>query len=312
LLRIAIVGSGGVGGYFGGRLAAAGTDVTFVARGAHLEALRTDGLRIQSPLGNLHLPHVRATDDTSAVGPVDVVFFTVKLYDTASASALLPPLIGPETVVVPFQNGVQSVDVLTRAVGETHTAGGTALVAAVILQPGIIRHTANDRLTFGELNGRRSARLAHLHDACRAAGFQAKLSEDIQVDIWTKFVWLSVFSGMTTVTRLPIGALRDDRELLTMCRAAALESMAVAHAKGVALPASVVDDMVAGFHALPPQAKSSMLEDLERGRPLELPWLSGAVVRIAEEVGVLTPAHRFITTVLTPYVRGVPHFEVRK
>jgi 2-dehydropantoate 2-reductase len=305
-MRIAILGSGGVGGYFGGRLAAAGTDVTFVARGAHLEALRTHGLRIQSPLGDVHLPRIRATDDPSTIGPVDIVFFTVKLYDTDSATALLPPLIGPDTVVVPFQNGVQSVDVLTRAVGELHTAGGTAVVAAVIVEPGVIRHTANDRLTFGELNGRRSARLAQLQDACRSAGFQPKLSEHIEIDIWSKFVWLSVFSGMTTVTRLPIGALRDDPDLLAMCLAAGMEAMAVAHAKGIALPVTVLDDMIAGFQALPPQAKSSMLEDLERGRPLELPWLSGAVVRIAEEVGVLTPAHRFITTVLTPYVRGAP------
>ena len=187
-MRIAIVGSGGVGGYFGGRLAAAGTDVSFIARGAHLDALRTRGLRIQSPLGDLHLPQVRATDDPSAIGPVDVVFFTVKLYDTDPATALLPPLIGSDTVVVPFQNGVQSVEALTRAVGAEHTAGGTAIVAAVVAEPGVIRHTANDRLTFGELNGTRSRRLEQLHDACRAAGFQARLSEHIEIDVWSKFV----------------------------------------------------------------------------------------------------------------------------
>ncbi len=303
-MRIAILGSGGVGGYFGGRLAAAGTDVTFIARGAHLDALRTRGLRIQSPLGDVHLPAVRATDDPSTIGPVDVVFFTVKLYDTDSATALLPPLIGSDTVVVPFQNGVQSVEVLTRAVGAQHTAGGTAIVAAVVAEPGVIRHTANDRLTFGELNGTRSRRLEDLYDACRAAGFQAKLSEHIEIDIWSKFVWLSVFSGVTTVARLPIGAVCDDADLMAMCQAAGLETMTVAHAKGIKLPAKVFDDMISRFQGLPPHAKSSMLEDLERGRPLELPWLSGAVVRIGEEVGVLAPTHRFITTVLTPYVHG--------
>jgi 2-dehydropantoate 2-reductase len=303
-MRIAIVGSGGVGGYFGGRLAAAGTDVTFIARGAHLDALRTRGLRIESLLGDIHLPDVRATDDPSAIGPVDVVFFTVKLYDTESATALLPPLIGPHTVVVPFQNGVQSVGVLTRAVGEAHTAGGTAFVYAVVAEPGVIRHTANDRLTFGELDGSRSARLERLHEACLAAGFKATLSEHIEIDIWIKFVWLTVFSGVTTVTRLPIGPLRDDPDLLALCQAAGMETMAVAHAKGISLPAKVLDDMIAGFQALPPQARSSMLDDLERGRRLELPWLSGAVVRIGEEVGVLTPTHRFITTVLMPYAAG--------
>jgi 2-dehydropantoate 2-reductase len=303
-VRIAILGSGGVGGYFGGRLAAAGTDVAFIARGAHLEALRTRGLRIQSPLGNFYVPNVHATDNPSTIGPVDVVFFTVKLYDTASATELLPPLIGPDTVVVPFQNGVQSVEVLTRAVGPQHTAGGTAYVAAVVAEPGVIRHTANNRLTFGEMNGDRSPRLEYLHEACRAAGFQSKLSEHIEIDIWSKFVWLSVFSGVTTVTRLPIGAVRDDPDLMTMCQAAGMETMAVAHAKGIPLPTKVFDDMLKGFQALPPQAKSSMLEDLERGRPLELPWLSGAVVRIGEEVGVLAPTHRFIATVLAPYAGG--------
>ena len=303
-MHIAIFGSGGVGGYFGGRLAAAGTDVTFIARGAHLDALRTRGLRIESPLGNVHLPQVRATDDPSTIGPVDVVFFTVKLYDTESAMALLPPLIGPQTVVVPFQNGVQSVAALTRAVGAPHTAGGTAFVYAVVTEPGVIRHTANDRLTFGELDGSRSARLEQLHEACLAAGFKATLSEQIEIDIWTKFVWLTVFSGVTSVTRLPIGALRDDPDLLALCQAAGMETMAVAHARGISLPATVLDDMIAGFQALPPQAKSSMLDDLERGRRLELPWLSGAVVRLGEEAGVMTPTHRFITTVLMPYAAG--------
>ena len=158
-VRIAIVGSGGVGGYFGGRLAAAGADVTFVARGRHLQALQTSGLRIESPKGDLHLPRVNATGDTAAIGPVDVVFFTVKLYDNDSATRLLPPLLGPDTVVIPFQNGVDSVDLLTRAVGRARVAGGTAYLAAVIAEPGVIRHTAMDHLLFGELDGIRTPRL---------------------------------------------------------------------------------------------------------------------------------------------------------
>ena len=302
-MRIAVLGSGGVGGYFGGRLAAAGSDVTFIARGAHLDALQTRGLRIDSPEGAVELPQVRATDDPSSIGPVDIVFFTVKLYHTEAATALLPPLIGPDTVVVPFQNGVEAVDVLTRAVGREHAAGGTAFVAAVIAEPGVIRHTANETLTFGEANGTRSPRLERLLEACRAAGFQARLSENIEVDIWSKFVWLSTLSGVTTVTRLPIGAVRDDPDLLAMCQAAGIETMAVARAKGIPLPTKVFDDMISGFQQLPPQVKSSMLEDLERGKPLELPWLSGAVVRIGDELGVSTPIHRFITTVLGPYSR---------
>jgi len=303
-MRIAILGTGGVGGYFGGRLAATGADVTFIARGAHLDALRRNGFRLQSPKGDLHLPRVNATADPAAIGTVDVVFFTVKLYDTDEATRLLPALLGPDTVVIPFQNGVDSVEVLTRAAGRAHTAGGTAYVAAVIAEPGLIRHTAMDHLIFGELDGAPSPRLERLLAACQQAGFQATLSDCILVDIWSKFVRLSVFSGMTAVTRCPLGPLRDDPELLAMLQAAALETMAVARASGVPLAAEVLGETMTMVHGLPRQAKSSMLEDLERGKPLELPWLSGAVVRIGRQHGIDTPIHRFIATVLQPHVAG--------
>jgi 2-dehydropantoate 2-reductase len=306
-MRIAIVGSGGVGGYFGARLAAAGADVVFFARGRHLQALRTSGLRLESLKGNLHLPNVNATDDPAAIGPVDVVFFTVKLYDNESATELLPPLVGPGTVVIPFQNGVDSVDLLTRAVGRPHVAGGTAYLAAVIAEPGVIRHTAMDHLVFGELDGTRGPRLERLLEACRLSGFQATLSEHIEIDIWSKFVRLSTLSGMTAVTRSPIGPLRDDPDVFAMWQAALMETMAVARAKGIPLTAQVFDQTITMLQGLPPGAKSSMLEDLERGKPLELPWLSGAVVRIGAEVGVETPIHRFIATVLRPHVSGSLH-----
>jgi 2-dehydropantoate 2-reductase len=304
-MRIAIVGSGGVGGYFGGRLAATGVDVTFLARGAHLDAMRTRGLRIDSPKGDVHLPHVKAESDPAAIGPAEIVFFAVKLYDTERALELLPPLVGPETVVIPLQNGVDSVAALTRAVGAPHTAGGTCYVSAVIAEPGVIRHTAMDHLIFGELDGTRTARLEWLLEACRPAGFQATLSTDITLDIWAKFVRLSVFSGMTAVTRSPLGVLRDDPDLFAMLTDAVRETMAVARAKGIAMPASTVEDVAMAYRALPAQTKSSMLEDLERGRRLELPWLSGAVLRIGRETGVETPTHRFINTVLTPHVLGL-------
>ena len=303
-MRIAIVGSGGVGGYFGGRLAAAGVDVTFLARGAHLEAMRARGLRIDSPKGNVHLPRVKAESDPTAVGHADVVFFAVKLYDTEGALALLPPLVGPDTVVIGFQNGVETIGTLTRAVGASHTAGGVSYVSAVIAEPGVIRHTAMDHLMFGELDGSRSPRLEALLEACRPAGVQATLSSDITVDIWTKFVRLSVFSGMTAVTRGPIGVIVNDPELLEMLKAAARETMAVAHAQGVAVPEGIDEDVAKAYRALPPQAKASMLEDLERGRRIELPWLSGAVVRLGREVGVATPTHTFINAVLRPHVNG--------
>src|SRR5258706_10327054 len=303
-MRIAIVGAGGVGGYFGGRLAAAAADVAFLARGAHLEAMRARGLRITSPKGDLHLPRVSAESDPAEVGRVDLVFFAVKLYDTTGALAMLPPLVGPNTIVVGFQNGVETVASLTRAVGAAHTAGGVSYVSAVIAEPGVIKHTAMDHLIFGMPDGSRSPQLQALLEACRPAAFQSTLSPDITVEIWTKFVRLSVFSGMTAVTRGPIGAIVNDPELLEMLKAAVRETLAVAHAKGVAVASSIDEDVANAYKALPPQAKASMLEDLERGRRIELPWLSGAVARIGREVGVPTPIHHFIATVLKPYVNG--------
>jgi 2-dehydropantoate 2-reductase len=303
-MRIAILGSGGVGGYFGGRLAASGSDVTFVARGAHLAAMRERGLRIESPLGNLHLPSVNATDDPAAVGPVDIVLFTVKLYDTESATAMLPALIGPSTLVIPFQNGVDSIDVLTKAVGREHVAGGTAYVAAVISEPGVIRHTAMNRLIFGPISGPPPASLEALRDACKLAGIDVTVSDRILIEIWTKFARLSVYSGMTSVTRSPIGVIRDDSELFAMMQTALRESIAVARARQIPLPESTFADALAATVALPPNAKSSMLEDLERGRPLELSWLSGAIVRAGEEVGVPTPTHKLIVSLLRPHVKG--------
>jgi 2-dehydropantoate 2-reductase len=303
-MRIAVVGTGGVGGYFGGRLAAAGADVSFVARGAHLAAMRGNGLRIHSPKGDVHLARVTASDDPREIGPVDVVMFTVKLYDADDAVRLLPPLIGPSTVVIPLQNGVEGVDIVLRAVGREHTAGGTCYVSAVIVEPGVIKHTAMDHLLFGELDGSRSPRLEQLLDACRRTNFQTTLSDDITVEIWTKFTRLSVLSGMTTVTRAPLGVIVNDPDLLAMLKAAVAEALTVARAKGVNVRADMVDDVARAYQALPPQTKSSMLEDLERGRRLELPWLSGAVARLGAEAGVKTPIHSFITTVLKPYVNG--------
>jgi len=305
-VKIAIVGAGGVGGYFGGRLLAAGADVRFLARGAHLDSMRTIGLRIESPKGNVHLPRVEATDDPAAIGPSDVVFFTVKLYDSESAIGALKPLLGPDTVVIPFQNGVESVGMLTRAIGADHTAGGTAYITAVVAQPGLIRHTVMDSLFVGETDGRPTARLERLVGACRSAGFQATRSDDIGVDIWTKFVRLSVFSGMTAVTRCPIGPIVSDPALFAMLYGALNEAYAVARASGIAVSPSIVaeDAVRKAYAAMAPQAKSSMLQDLERGRRLELPWLSGAVVRLGERLGVPTPTHRFITAVLMPHVRG--------
>ena len=303
-MRIAVIGAGGVGGYFGARLAHAGSDVAFLARGAHLHAMQTSGLHIQSPRGDIHVKAVVASDDPKALGPADVVLFTVKLYDTESAAALLPPLLGPATVVITLQNGVDSVDMLTKAFGREHVAGGVAHVQAAITEPGVIRHTALSLLIFGELDNTKSPRLQAFYDHCRSAGFDAKLADDIQYELWLKFVRLTALSGMMAVTRSPLGVLRDDPDLWAMFQAAVMEAMAVAHAKGIRFPSSTFTDMLKHIGGMPPQAKSSMLEDLEHGRRLELPWLNATLARIGDEVGVPTPIHRFIATTLKPFVQG--------
>jgi 2-dehydropantoate 2-reductase len=303
-MRIAVVGAGGVGGYFGGRLAAAGGDVHFLARGAHLQAMRANGLRILSPKGDVHVPRVNASDDPHAIGPADIVLFAVKLYDTDAALRLLPPLVGTNTIVLPFQNGVDGVEIVSRAVGREHTGGGTCYVSAAIAQPGVIKHTAMDHLIFGTLDGSDHPNLDALLTACRKTNFQSTLSTDINVDIWTKFTRLSVLSGMTTVTRSPLGVIMKDPDLRELLKAAVAEALAVAHAKHIAVRGDMVDDVVKAYDALPPQTKASMLVDLENGRRLELPWLSGAVARIGAELGVPTPIHGFITAVLKPFVGG--------
>lgn len=304
-MKIAIFGSGGVGGYFGGRLAAAGEDVTFIARGTHLAALQQGGLHIDSPNGALHLSTVQATDDPAMVGPVDVVLFTVKLYDVDAAAAALEPMIGPNTVVITLQNGVDAVDMVAKHVGAEHVAGGVAYIVIVIDQPGHLRHTTAQQLVFGERDGTRSPRLVAFEEAGIRAGFQATASTTMETDLWIKFVRLATWSGMTTVTRSSMAVVRDNAELFAMMMAAIDETIAVGRARGIVFPPTLVDDTLALIRSFPATSKSSMLEDFERGRRLELPWLSGAVVRLGKAVGVPTPTHQFIAAVLQPFVNGV-------
>jgi 2-dehydropantoate 2-reductase len=303
-MRLVTIGAGGVGGYFGARLIAAGEDVTFVARGVHLAAMQRHGLQLESPKGDLHLQNVQATDDVASIGQADIVLLTVKMYDLEAAAAGVKPLVGPDTAVITLQNGVEAVDIVSRFVPRANVVGGVAYVAAVIAEPGLIRHTSLDALIFGELDGRRSERLSKLAAACERAGFAARVSDDINVDLWAKFARLSVFSGMTAVTRSPIGVLRDDAELYAMLQAACQETIRVGRAQGVALPEALMGEIEQMVQSLPHHAKASMLEDLERGKRLELPWLSGAVVRLGRAAGVATPIHQFIATVLKPHVNG--------
>ncbi len=298
-MRIAVMGSGGVGGYFGARLAASGNDVWFIARGAHLEAIRRDGLHVASALGGMHIQPARATERPEEVGPVDMVMFTVKLWDTETAAERLKPLLGPDTGVVSFQNGVDSAERLTRILGPGRAVGGVSHIAAAIEAPGIIRHTGTlARLSVGEWDGSESRRVAGFVAAAKAAGIDVVHAADIGRTIWEKFVFLAPFSGVTSLLRQPIGAVRGDDDGRWLYQCAVEEAVAVARAKGIALPEDQVQRVLAFSDGLPVEMKSSMLGDLERGGRLELPWLSGAVVRLGRELGIATPVHRTILAAL--------------
>jgi 2-dehydropantoate 2-reductase len=299
------MGSGGVGGYLGARLAASGQDVTFLARGAHLAAIREHGLALRSALGDVLIRPAKAGDDPAAIGPVDVVIFAVKLYDTEAAAAASRPLIGPGTGVLTLQNGVDSTGTLARELGAASVIGGVAQIASVIAEPGVIRHTGTmARFVLGELNGEKSERVGALADALRAAGVDHQVSPDIQRDVWDKMVFLATFAGLTALMRLPIGPIREDADARAMLRAGLHEAHAVARARGIGLSGDFVERALARCDGLPHEMKSSMLQDLERGRRLELPWLSGTIARLGQELGVPTPIHAFITSALKLHAAG--------
>ncbi|MGH6896130.1 MAG: 2-dehydropantoate 2-reductase [Geminicoccaceae bacterium] len=304
-MRIAIMGSGGVGGYLGGRLAAAGQDVTFIARGAHLQAIVEHGLRIKSARGDVTVRPAQATDDPGSLGPVDLVIFAVKLYDTEAAAQATGPLVAPPTGVVTFQNGVDAPEILARVLGPDHVIGGVAKIASVVAEPGVIHHTGTmAAFVFGELDGTRSQRVAALEGALGAAALDHAVSADIWRDIWDKMAFLASFAGVTSLVRLPIGPIREDPKTRAMLRAALEEAFAVARAKGIALQGDFVAATLAHCDRLPFEMKSSMLQDLERGRRLELPWLSGTIARLGRELGVATPTHTFITDALRLHAGG--------
>lgn len=304
-MKIVVVGAGGVGGYFGGRLAATGSDVTFIARGEHLAALRRNGLRIESALGNALIRPVKVTDDPATLGHADMVWIAVKLWGTEEAARAIAPLMGPETAVISFQNGVEAEDLLLRLYGRERVMGGVAHIAAVIEQPGIIRHNGTlQKLAFGELDGRRSPRAEALLAACRGAGIDASIPADINRGIWEKFVFLVGLSGMTALTRQPIGAVREDPDSRAMLLEVMREAAAVARAKGVVLASDAAEQQLAFTDGLPAAMISSMLGDLRRGNRLELPWLAGAVVRLGRELGVSTPMNSAVYAALKPYADG--------
>jgi 2-dehydropantoate 2-reductase len=306
-MKIAVIGAGGVGGAFGAALAKAGADVTFVARGAHLAAMQKNGLRITGGRGETHILPTQATDRPEAIGPVDYVLFCVKLWDVESAGEAIRPLVGPDTAVIPFQNGIDAHERLQAILGPRAVMGGVAQISATITEPGVVRQTGTFmRLVFGEIDGGHSARGSAFLDLCKKAGFDATHSERILTDLWLKFILLATNSGMTAATRLPFGKLRDDPDILSLFEAGFAEAAALGRAKGVVLPDDVVAKCIAATKAFPVDMMASMAHDLIRAGRIELPWLSGKVVALGKELGIPTPVHATLFGVLKPYVLGAP------
>ncbi len=306
-MRIAVVGAGGVGGGFGAALAQAGGDVTFIARGAHLAAMKNTGLRIESPRGDVHLVPTQATDDPASIGPVDIVLFCVKLWDVESAGQQIKPLVGPQTAVIPLQNGVDAPERLAAILGERAVMGGVAQISASIVAPGVIRQVGTFmRMLFGELDGSPSKRSEAFLALCKKAGFDTVLSDQIVTELWIKFILLATNASVMALARQPIGKLRDDPDMRPQFVAAYNEVIAVGKARGVKLPADTLERMLAFNAGAPPTMKPSMALDLDRGNRIELPWLGGKVVELGRQLGVPTPTHALMYAALKPYVMGAP------
>jgi len=299
--------AGAVGGYFGARMAAAGHDVSFIARGAHRDAIRTNGLVIESTLGNLHLKNARVTDDPREVGPVDIVLFAVKLWDTESAAELARPMIGPNTRLITFQNGVDSVERIAPILGVDQVAGGIAYIATVIERPGVVAHTSQFAgMRCGRVDGKPDPMLDAFADAAKSASIDIATSSAINPDRWRKFTFLVALSGMTSATRQPIGVTMADPDMKRFFRQLMEEVVAVGRASGVDLGNSFVDEQMKFAEGVPAGMKASMAHDLERGNRIELDWLAGKVVELGRKLKVPVPANEAVYALLKPYRLGRP------
>ena len=301
-----MMGSGGVGGFFGGLLAAAGHDVSFIARGSHLEAMRREGLTIERDTGPaVRVAKVRATDDPASLARADIVVISVKLWDTEAAARTVKPIVGPGTGVVSLQNGVVKDDILLREFAPAQVMGGVGYVATHIARPGVIHQTGTmQRIVLGEYDGRASERARWLVDALVSVGVKAELSADIRRAIWEKYVFLVGLSATTTTTRRPLGAVRENPRTRALLLDIMRETVAVGRAHGVALPADFAENRLAFADTLPYDMTSSMHHDLERGNRLEVEWLSGGVVELGRKAGVPTPMNRAVWDILALHAMG--------
>jgi len=306
-MRIVVMGTGGTGGYFGGLLARAGEEVTFIARGAHLEAIRNNGLTVKSRLsGDFTIP-VNATADPNDIGPVDFVLFCVKAYDNAVATDLLRPLTGPETVVLSVQNGIDNEQQIGEVIGPEHIVGCVSYVSSTIESPGVIAQTAGPgKIVLGEMEGGTSHRTEQLQSMLQNSGITAELHSDIQVALWQKFIAICGVNGITALTRLPIGEILACEETRNLLRDTMEEVEAVARASGATVPEGCVDQFIDFFSSQEPSLRGSMYYDLAAGRRLELDVLNGTVVRLGSEHGIPTPMNFAIYAALKPYLNGEP------
>lgn len=306
-MRIAVMGSGGTGGYFGGLLAHAGEDVTFIARGTHLEALRDGGLTITSRLvGDFTVP-VQATDQPKTVGQVDLVLFCVKAYDTDAAAEAIRPLVGSDTIVLPLQNGIDALERLGSIVGPEHVIGGVALITSNLTAPGAVAQTGGPgKIIAGEPAGGESPRIDRLVRTLQHAGISAQSHPEIHLAIWEKFVFICAFGGITALTRLPIGPIMASAECHALFEGVMREVLMLAEAQNIALPAGTVERGVALAGGFEPWARGSLLHDLESGRRMELEALNGTVVRLGRAHGLAVPLNWVVYAALQPYAEGAP------
>jgi 2-dehydropantoate 2-reductase len=307
-MRIAILGAGAVGGFYGARLARAGHDVVFVARGATLDALRTRGIQVKSELGDLSTP-VRAEDDPSTIGQVDLVIVAVKTYSNPQALPLVAPLVGPGTAVLTLQNGVDSARELAGVVDESHVLAGTTYIGVSLPEPGVVHHVGSvRRIVFGEAFGERTvtARVSRIHEVLAAADVQAETAADSRVPIWEKFIFLAPIAGLTAAARLPIGAAWAHQAFRYVYIQAMAEIEALARREGVAVADDVCEQKVHYLDKAPGTMRTSMMMDLMAGKPLELDALLGTVVRRGRAAGIQTPVTATLYGILKPFEHGAP------
>ena len=305
-MKILIMGSGGVGGFYGGRLANTGCDITFVARGAHLAAMRDHGLTIESEAqGNINIKPVTVTDDPASIGVVDLVILAVKLWDTEAVAKSIKPVVGPDTAVLSLQNGVVKDDILRGVFGDKAVMGGVAYVGTHIARPGVIHQVGTlQRLVFGEYDGRKSLRAETLLAALLKAGIQAELSNDIRRTLWEKYTFLVGLSGATASMRTTIGPVREHAQTRAFLYDLMQETVAVGRALGVALPENYADDRLAFADSVPGTMDSSLHHDLKNSNRLEVEWLAGGVVQLGKKAGVPTPCNRAVWDVLALHAQG--------